>query len=48
MRASPVPPKAPMEPAVRITSELREQLRNSEPLIKAVMDELGAEIVKVE
>jgi DNA polymerase III gamma/tau subunit len=48
VRATPVPPSEPAAPAIRITSELREQLRNSEPLIKTLMDELGAEIVKVE
>ena len=33
---------------IRVTPELIESLRNSEPMIKAVMDELGADIVKVE
>jgi hypothetical protein len=47
-RASPVPPPEAAAPSIRITAELREQLRNSEPLIKTLMDELGAEIVKVE
>ena len=48
-RATPIPPAAdPVVPSVRITPELREQLRNSEPLIKTLMDDLGAEIVKVE
>ena len=49
IRSAPMPPgeAAPM-PAIRVTPELREQLRNSEPLIKTLMDELGAEIVKVE
>jgi hypothetical protein len=40
-------PIAP-SPAVRITPELIETIRNSEPLVKALMDELGATIVKVE
>jgi DNA polymerase-3 subunit gamma/tau len=49
VRATPIPPSAdPVAPSVRITPELREQLRNSEPLIKTLMDDLGAEIVKVE
>jgi hypothetical protein len=41
-------PAAPVSNAIRITPELKESLRNSEPLIKAIMDELGADIVKVE
>jgi hypothetical protein len=41
-------PAAPAPAAVRITPELKELLRNREPLIKALMDELGADIVKVE
>ncbi|CAN5502044.1 hypothetical protein BH09PLA1_BH09PLA1_27580 [soil metagenome] len=48
VRATPVPPPDPVTPSIRITPELREQLRNSEPLIKTLMDDLGAEIVKVE
>jgi DNA polymerase III gamma/tau subunit len=39
---------APPPNVIRITPELKESLRNSEPLIKAIMDELGADIVKVE
>ena len=38
---------APTIPSIRITPELKEQLR-SDPLVAAVMDELGGEIVKVE
>jgi DNA polymerase III gamma/tau subunit len=38
---------APTAPSIRITPELKEQLR-SDPLVAAVMDELGGEIVKVE
>jgi hypothetical protein len=41
-------PVAPPPNVIRITPELKESLRNSEPLIKAIMDELGADIVKVE
>ncbi|MGH7176965.1 MAG: DNA polymerase III subunit gamma/tau [Tepidisphaeraceae bacterium] len=44
----PAPQRAPAPVAVRITAELREQLRSSEPLIRAVMDQLGGEIVRVE
>ena len=39
---------APVTNSVRVTPELVESLRNSEPLIKTLMDELGAQIVKVE
>ena len=45
---APLPPPPPVSQGIRITPELREQLRQSEPLIKALMDDLGAEIVKVE
>jgi len=33
---------------VKITPELIESIRSAEPLVKALMDELGAQIVKVE
>jgi DNA polymerase-3 subunit gamma/tau len=48
-RHTPAPPPAPppTEPTVKITEELRQQLRSDE-LIRAVMDVLGGEIVKVE
>ncbi|WP_428940012.1 DNA polymerase III subunit gamma/tau [Fontivita pretiosa] len=46
-RYTPAPPPAPLEPTVKITEELRQQLRSDE-LIRAVMDMLGGEIVKVE
>jgi DNA polymerase-3 subunit gamma/tau len=39
---------APPTRSVRVTPKLVESLRNSEPLIKTLMDELGAQIVKVE
>jgi len=45
--AAPLPAPPPPEPTVRITEELRQQLRSDE-LIRAVMDMLGGEIVKVE
>ena len=51
VRIAVPPPPAPHAPAtasVRITPELVESLRSSEPLIKALMDDLGATIVKVE
>jgi hypothetical protein len=44
---APPPPVAPVN-VVRITPELIESLRASEPLIKGLMDELGAQIIKVE
>jgi hypothetical protein len=40
-------PVAPAVPAVKITPELIEALRK-EPLVKALMDRLGATVVKVE
>jgi hypothetical protein len=46
-RAAPVVPAAPQAPSIRITAELKEQLR-ADPLVAAVIDELGGEIVKVE
>ncbi len=45
--ARPAPPPAVPEPAIRITDELRQQLAQDE-LIKAVIEKLGGEIVKVE
>jgi hypothetical protein len=40
------PPPGP--PAVRVTPELVQSLRESQPLIKAVMDRLGGQVIKVE
>jgi hypothetical protein len=48
IRSVPMPAVESATPSIRITPELREQLRNAEPLIKSLMDDLGAEIVKVE
>lgn len=48
VRVNLEPPSAPPANVVRITPELIESLRSSEPLIKQLMDELGATIVKVE
>lgn len=42
------PSSAPSVPVVRVTPELKAQLRASEPLINALMDELGADIIKYE
>ena len=41
-------PRAPAVPAIKLTPELIESIRSAEPLVKALMDELGAQIVKVE
>ena len=38
----------PAQPVVKLTPELIESIRDSEPLVKALMDELGASIIKVE
>jgi hypothetical protein len=46
--AASVASAPPPAPAIRITDDLIESLRTSEPLIKTLMDELGATIVKVE
>jgi hypothetical protein len=42
------PPPMPETPTIRLTTELREELRQANPLIDAMIKELGAEIVKVE
>jgi hypothetical protein len=46
--APTVPAPAPQAPAVKVTPELIESIRESEPLVKALMDELGAQIIKVD
>jgi hypothetical protein len=46
--AEPAQASVPAATGIRITPELIESLRSSEPLIKGLMDELGATIVKVE
>jgi DNA polymerase III subunit gamma/tau len=46
--SQPVVPAPPPIPAVKITPELIESLRQREPMIKSLMEELGATIVKVE
>ncbi|HZL35519.1 MAG TPA: DNA polymerase III subunit gamma/tau [Tepidisphaeraceae bacterium] len=38
----------PAVPSVKITPELVDALRNAQPLVKAVMDRLGGQVVKVE
>jgi DNA polymerase-3 subunit gamma/tau len=45
--APPLPEPTPASPAVKLTPELIESLRN-EPLVKALMDQMGAQVVKVE
>ncbi|HEX4796414.1 MAG TPA: DNA polymerase III subunit gamma/tau [Humisphaera sp.] len=47
-RPRPVPPPAPETAAIRITPELVDSLRESEPLVKELMDRLGAQVIKVE
>jgi hypothetical protein len=42
------PPPAPATASIRITPELIQSLRESEPLVKTLMDDLGATIIKVE
>jgi DNA polymerase-3 subunit gamma/tau len=44
--ARPEPP--PPAPSIRVTPELVETIKSSDPLIRGLMDELGATIVKVE
>jgi DNA polymerase III gamma/tau subunit len=44
----PVMMQAPVSQGLRITPELKEELREKNPLIAAIMTELGGEIVKVE
>ncbi|HTL28178.1 MAG TPA: DNA polymerase III subunit gamma/tau [Tepidisphaeraceae bacterium] len=47
----PAPVEAPVipeAPTIRLTTELREELRQKNPLIDALVRDLGAEIVKVE
>lgn len=39
---------APAEPQVRLTAELCASIRDADPMIRAVMEELGGEIVRVE
>ena len=48
MRSAPQPIAAPISTGIRITPELKEELREKNPLIAAIMTELGGEIVKVE
>jgi hypothetical protein len=49
--APPPPPREPDPPAApvqRVTPELVESIRSTQPLVKALMDELGAQVIKVE
>jgi hypothetical protein len=43
-----VEPPQPAAPVVKITPELIESLKSSEPLIATLIDDLGAQIIKVE
>ncbi len=42
------PPAPPAVPAIKITPELVASIREAEPLVKELMDRLGAQIMKVE
>jgi hypothetical protein len=41
-------PELPTANVVKITPELIESLKEAEPLIKGLMDDLGAQMIKVE
>jgi hypothetical protein len=45
---TPAVPASPPAPSIRITPELIQTIRESEPLVRDLMDKLGAQIVKVE
>ncbi len=45
---APEPAPLPETPMIRLTTELRDELRQKNPLIDSLVRELGAEIVKVE
>jgi DNA polymerase III subunit gamma/tau len=45
---SPPPPVEPASGSIAVTNELRQSLRASEPLVRRLMDDLAAEIVRVE
>jgi DNA polymerase-3 subunit gamma/tau len=47
-RAGPPVPSPAQAPAPRVTAELVQSLREKEPLVRALMDELGAQVIKVE
>jgi DNA polymerase-3 subunit gamma/tau len=47
-QAEPPPPSAAAANLIKITPELIETLKTNEPLIKGLIDELGAQIVKIE
>jgi DNA polymerase III subunit gamma/tau len=46
--ATPEPPPVPAPPMIKITPDLVESIRNAEPLVKDLMDRLGAQVIKVE
>jgi pyruvate/2-oxoglutarate dehydrogenase complex dihydrolipoamide acyltransferase (E2) component len=46
--AAAEPAEAATAQRTPITAELRQSLRDSQPLIRRLMDEMGAEIIKVE
>ncbi len=48
-RPAPIAPQSmPEVPTVRLTQEMKDAAYRDEPLVKAIIDELGGEIVKIE
>jgi hypothetical protein len=45
---APEPPAPIGPPAIKITPDLVDSIRNAEPLVKELMERLGAQIIKVE
>lgn len=43
-----IEPSGPATPTIKVTPELVASLRESNPLVKELMDKLGAQIIKVE
>src|SRR5439155_21387282 len=46
--AAPPPPVVETANTIRVTDEIRAKLYESEPLIRAVVDQLGGNIIKLE
>ena len=47
-RVEAPPPPPPAAPMIKITPELIESLKSSEPMIRGLIDDLGAAVVKIE
>jgi len=45
---APQPPPMPESPTVRLTQEMKDTVIANEPLVKAIIDQLGGDIVKIE